>query len=203
MSHDTWIHRVARMVAVKPLAAARVRPNHVTTVRLATGLAAAAAIGTGLPLWQDIGAAVFVVSMVLDRADGDLARLTGQTSAAGHRYDMVADGVSNAAVYIGLGFGMRNGAYGLLALPMGLAAGVAIAAILSLAVRAEERQGPRAAELPGLAGFDADDAMILVPLTIWFGIGELLLSAAAVGAPLFAVFFYWLVKRRLAAAKPD
>lgn len=199
MSHDTWIHRVAHAAIARPLAATSVTPNQVTTTRLATGLASAVAIGTGIPLWQDIGAGIFVVSMLLDRADGDLARLTGKTSAAGHRYDMIADGVANAVVFFGLGFGLRDGAFGLLAIPMGLAAGVAVAAILRMAMWAEERKGARAAELPAFAGFDVDDAMVLVPLAVWFGELELLLKAATIGAPLFAVFFYWHVRRRLAA----
>jgi archaetidylinositol phosphate synthase len=199
MSHDTWIHRIARATVARPLAATSISPNQVTTARLATGLASAAAIGTGIPLWQDIGAGIFIVSMILDRADGDLARLTGRTSAAGHRYDMIADGVANAVIFFGLGFGLRDGAFGLLAIPMGLAAGIAVAAILRMAMWAEEHKGARAAELPALAGFDVDDLMVLVPLAVWFGELELLLKAAAVGAPLFAAFFYWHVRRRLAA----
>ena len=95
MSHDTWIHRVARVMVVKPLIHTAVTPNQVTTARLLTGIAAAAALAIG-PEWQNLGAAVFVLSVVLDRADGDLARLTGRTSASGHRYDMIADAVSNA-----------------------------------------------------------------------------------------------------------
>lgn len=201
MSHDTWIHRIARAVVARPLAATTVSPNQVTTARLATGLAAAAAIGTGIPLWQDVGAGIFVVSMILDRADGDLARLTGKTSAAGHRYDLIADGLSNAVIFFGLGFGLRDGAFGLLAIPMGLAAGVAVAAILRMAMWAEDKHGARAAELPTFAGFDVDDLMILVPLAVWIGELELLLKGAAVGAPLFAAFFYWHVRRRLAASQ--
>lgn len=199
MSHDTWIHRIARVTVAKPLARTKVRPDQVTTVRLATGLAAAVAIGVGLPAWQHAGAILFVVSMVLDRADGDLARLTGQSSAAGHRYDMIADGVANTAVFVGLGLGLRNGSYGWLALPMGLAAGLAIAAILRSAMRMEDERGARAAELPSFGRFDADDAMVTLPLAIWFGTEELLLAAASIGAPAFCIFFYWLMKRRLSS----
>mgnify|MGYP000734108244 CR=1 FL=1 len=44
MSHDTWIHRVARVTVVKPLIHTAVTPNQVTTARLLTGIAAAAAL---------------------------------------------------------------------------------------------------------------------------------------------------------------
>ena len=50
MSHDTWIHRCAR-VLVRPLVRTRVTPNHLTTVRLLTGLGSAAAFAAGDEAW--------------------------------------------------------------------------------------------------------------------------------------------------------
>ncbi|MCH8834893.1 MAG: CDP-alcohol phosphatidyltransferase family protein, partial [Proteobacteria bacterium] len=67
-------------MAVRPLVGTAVTPNHLTTLRLATGLAAAGALAVGTSPWQHVGAAIFVVSLVLDRADGELARLAGKTS---------------------------------------------------------------------------------------------------------------------------
>ncbi len=198
MSHNTWIHRVARVTVVKPLVNTAVTPNQVTTARLLTGIAAAAALAIGPELWN-IGAAVFVLSVVLDRADGDLARLTGRTSASGHRYDMIADAVSNALILIGLGIGLRDGGFGLLSVPMGLVAGVSVAVILWLVMRIEELEGTRAAELPGLAGFDVDDAVLLIPVFIWLGHAEGLLAAAFFIAPLVALFFLGLYRRKLRA----
>jgi archaetidylinositol phosphate synthase len=69
ISHNTWVHRTAR-AAVRPLANTQVPPNHLTTLRLTTGLAAAVAFATGIPVWQIVGAGVLVVSFFLDRADG-------------------------------------------------------------------------------------------------------------------------------------
>ncbi len=79
MSHDTWFHRAARVVA-RPLARSPVTPNQVTTLRLAAGLAAAAALAEGGADWRNWGAAIFVLAMFLDRLDGALTRLTGKTS---------------------------------------------------------------------------------------------------------------------------
>ncbi len=203
MSHDTWIHRVARVTVVTPLVHTDVTPNQVTTARLLTGIAAAVAIGAGPAPWRDVGAAVFVLSVVLDRADGDLARLTGRTSASGHRYDMIADAVSNALVLIGLGLGLRDGGFGLLAVPMGLVAGVSVAAILWLVTRIEELEGARAAELPSLAGFDVDDAVLLIPVFIWLGHADGLLVAAAIIAPLVALFFLGLYRRKSRVAESE
>ena len=46
MSHNTWIHRIVR-VGVRPLVATPVTPNQLTTLRLASGLAATAAFAVG------------------------------------------------------------------------------------------------------------------------------------------------------------
>ncbi len=203
MSHNTWIHRVARVTVVKPLVRTAVTPNQVTTARLLTGIAAAVVIGAGSPLWQNLGAAVFVLSVVLDRADGDLARLTGRTSASGHRYDMIADAVSNALVLIGLGLGLRDGGFGLLSVPMGLVAGVSVATILWLVMRIEELDGARAAELPSVAGFDVDDAVLLIPVFIWLGQAEGMLVAAVFIAPLVAALFFAMYRKKLRPSKPQ
>lgn len=201
MSHNTWAHRVARTLIVKPLARTAVRPNQVTTVRLLVGLSAAACLTVGTPEWRLAGAALFVVSFLLDRADGDLARLTGQTSPGGHTYDLVSDSVCNALTFVGLGLGLVATPLGLWAVPMGLLAGSAVAAILLLVMRMESLAGARAAELKGFAGFDPDDAVLFVPVAIALGAAEGLLIAAAIGAPAFALFFFLLFRRKLRDAR--
>ena len=203
MSHDSWLHHIARATIVRPLMPTRVTPNQLTTVRLATGIAAAAAVGSGVDLWRHVGGAVFVLSVLLDRADGDLARLTGKTSDAGHRYDLIADAISNALILFGLGVGLREGGFGLMAVPMGALAGAAVAAILWMVMRMEELKGHRAGELPGFWGFDADDAVLLIPVLIWLDKAEALLSAAAVIAPLVALSFLGLYRRKLLSAEPE
>ena len=173
------------------------KPNHLTTVRLVSGVAAAVMLALGEPFWSQTGAGVFVFALFLDRADGDYARLTGQTSASGHTYDLIADAISNSLIFVGLGIGLRASDYGWHAVPMGVVAGAAVGAILWLVIRIEELEGERAAELGNFAGFDPDDAILIVPFTIWLGGSQGLLMAAAIGAPVFAVFFYWLFRRKL------
>lgn len=196
MSHNSWLHRMLRHTVVKPLAKTPVTPNQLTTVRLLTGIAAACLMALG-PGWQAVGGGVFVLSVFLDRADGDLARLTGQTSASGHRYDMIADAVCNVLILIGLGVGLRDGGFGPWAAPMGVLAGASVAAILWMVMRMEEAKGARAAELPSFAGFDADDAVLLIPVFVWLGEAEGLLIAASVIAPLVAVLFFGMLRRQL------
>ena len=199
MSHNTWIHRAVR-VAVRPLVATRLTPNHVTAVRLATGIAAAGAFAQGDEAWRMWGAGIFLVSMFLDRADGELARLSGKTSRRGHTYDLVGDALSNALAFVGLGIGLPAGIFGSWAFPMGLVAGAAIAAILLLIVRLEALRGARAGELAGFAGFDPDDAMLVVPVAVWLGGADWLLLAAAVGAPGFALLMLLKFRRGLRGA---
>ena len=197
MSHDTWIHRLARPL-VRALARTPATPNQVTWARLATGLAAAAAFaqGTDSGLW--CGAGLFLVSMLLDRADGDLARLTGRTSPWGHKLDLWADSISNAAAFLGLGLGAAAtlGGWGPVA---GAAAAAGIVAILALVTRAERLKGPRAGELAGAAGFDPDDAMLVVPAAALLGLDAELIFAAGVGAPVFAVLMAAKLRARRTA----
>ncbi len=187
MSHNTWIHRIVR-VGVRPLIHTSVSPNHITSLRLATGVAAAGRCALGDPVWLAWGAGLFVVSVLLDRADGELARLADKRSPGGHKYDLMADSFCNAIIFLGVGWGLRGGDLGLWAAGLGLIAGVAVAAILLLTLRLEARAGARAGELGSAAGFDPDDAILFVPLLIWLGFSQAMIVAAAIGAPAFALF---------------
>jgi len=197
MSHNTWIHKIARATIVRPLAKTPVTPNQVTTVRIVAGVSAAGSIAIGEPVWASVGAWLFMLSMLLDRADGDLARLTGRTSPGGHKYDLFADAFCNALIFVGLGIGLRDADGLVWAIPMGLLAGISVATILLLVIRIERLQGARAAELGGIFGFDPDDAMLAVPIMILLGWSSQLLVAACIGAPAFAILFIFLFRKAL------
>lgn len=196
MSHDTWLHRLARLF-VKPLVRTPVTPNQLTTLRLLSGLGAAGLLAVGTDPWVRYGAALFLISMVLDRADGDLARLSGKISPWGHTYDLISDCVCNAAVFVGIGVGLRAGKFGWWSASMGLLAGLAVTAILWLVMTIESVEGQRGAELGNLGGFDADDAMLIVPIAVLLGMSEFLIMAASVGAPLFCAFMFWQFRAKL------
>lgn len=168
-------------------------------MRLGTGLSAAVAFAID---WWATGATLFILSMLLDRGDGDYARVSGQTSHSGHKYDLVADTVCNAVIFIGLGFGLHGGAFGYWAVPMGVVAGLAVTAVLGMVIRAENLAGQRSAEIGNLFGFDPDDAMLAVPILVLLGYQEQLLLAAVIGAPLFTLIFFigWRIKFKSTAA---
>ncbi len=153
--------------------------------------------GVGQEFWTVAGSILFIVSMLLDRADGILARLSGKTSPWGHKYDLVSDSLSNALAFIGIGVGLRESELGFWAIPLGVLAGLSVTAVLWLVMRAEDQEGSRAAELEGTAGFDPDDAMLFVPVAMLLGWDLYLISAAAVGATLFALFFFWKFRKFL------
>jgi phosphatidylglycerophosphate synthase len=185
MSHNTWIHRIVRS-AVRPLARTRVTPNQVTCVRLFTGIAAAGLLAVGEWPWGALGAGVFALSMLLDRADGELARMTGKHSPGGHRFDLFADAFSNALAFVAIGIGLRDGnSLGYWAIPMGAVAGISIMLNLWFVMAMEEIKGARSAELKSFGGFDADDATLLLPIFVWMDWGVPITIMAFVCAPIF------------------
>ncbi len=194
MSHDSWVHRIVR-VSVRPLVDSPIRPNHLTTLRLLSGLAAAAAFAEGSAQWREWGVWIFLASLFLDHADGELARMSGKSSRWGHIYDLITDGLCNAGIFIGLGVGLHGGVLDAWALPMGVIAGFAIILVFAMTFSLEARLGPRAGELGGIAGFDPDQGMLLVPIALWLGWAPWLLAAAAFGAPAFALFYAWKFRR--------
>ena len=195
MSHNTWIHRIVR-TGVKPLAKTRITPNQITSVRLGLAVGAAALMAIG-PRWHIYGAGLFLLSMLLDRADGELARLTGRTSPWGHTYDLLSDALANSLIFVGIGIGLRAEAFGLWSIPMGILAGSAVAFILWLVMRIESVAGERAAEFDSVGGFDPDDSMIAIPLAVIIGWADQLLIAASIGAPAFALFMLWRGRNKL------
>ena len=185
MSADTILHRIVRPV-VRLVAPSRITPNHITTLRLITGIAAAVAFAVGDDGWLAIGAAIFLLSMLLDRADGELARQTGQSSAAGHRYDLASDCFSNIIAFIGLGIG-QMGTLGLPGPALGVAAGLAVGVLFWQLhiLRIGQVRGYQLA--PGIL-VDPDDLLVFVPVLIWAGATVPMLFAAAIITPAAALW---------------
>ena len=66
------MHAVARW-CILPLVKTSIMPNHITHLRLLTGIGAAVAFGVGNYFCSAWGGAIFFISAMLDRADGELA----------------------------------------------------------------------------------------------------------------------------------
>ena len=176
---------------VRPLAGTRLHPNHVTALSLFTGLTAAALYGTADRQAANWGAALYVLTNLLDHADGELARLAGKASVGGGFFDRLTDLVVRASLFMGIGLGLRGGPLG----PWAIVAGVATAAtfVVLFALRSElARRGVDGAlDQPSGAGFDLSDVLYLVAPLTWLGALEPFLAAAGVGAPVFCIWTAW------------
>jgi archaetidylinositol phosphate synthase len=187
-----WDARLARRL-VAPLVHSWVTPNHLTTLRLVVGLAAAAAFMPGSYGWSNIAALLLVLSNFLDHTDGELARMSGKTSRIGHLYDLASDAVVTILLFIAIGVGVAAKPGADLGLPpaiLGLVAGTAIALIFYLRMRIEEMLGKTATQQASLGGFETEDVLYLLPLATLSNALVPMLLAAAICAPLFAI---WVV----------
>lgn len=199
MVGDSWTHKAARW-CILPLVETPVTPNHLTVVRLLTGIAAFALLAAGpreLAIW---GGGVWLLSAFLDRADGELARLSGKTSAAGHRFDYFCDATVTSLFFVGIGIGLRDGSLGGWSVLMGLVAGAGVLLAEILAERIDQSlkdAGEKAYE--GFAGFDFDDILYLFAPVVWLDWHQAFLVGATVGAPAFAALTY----RRFRALQHD
>jgi hypothetical protein len=108
-------------------------------------------------------------------------------------YDLASDAAVTILLFIAIGVGVSAGSRVTLQFPpvaQGWVAGCAIALIFYLRMRIENMLGKVANRQASLGGFETEDVLYLLPLvTLSNGLGSMLL-AAAVCAPLFAV---WVV----------
>lgn len=197
MVGDSWTHKIAR-VCILPLVDSPITPNHLTVVRLLSGIAACSCFAVGqweFDLW---GGWLWLFSAFLDRADGELARVSGKTSAWGHKLDYVADVTVTALFFVGAGAGLRHGWLGDWAILCGLLGGAGVVAAEILAEKIDQLQkdtGEKA--YPGFAGFDFDDVLYLFGPLVWLGWHMPVIVGATIGAPAFALLtWYKLGKAR-------
>jgi archaetidylinositol phosphate synthase len=199
-----WDARFARWL-ITPLKHTRVSPNHLTTLRLCVGLAAAACFLPGSYPWSNLAALLLVLSNFLDHTDGELARMTGKTSRFGHVYDLACDALVTILLFvaIGIGLGARPGmVFALPAALIGGIAGCAVALIFFLRMRIEQLAGKSATRQASLGGFETEDVLYLMPLATLCNVLLPLLLAAAVCAPLYAVWVVFQYRRAAQLPQP-
>jgi phosphatidylglycerophosphate synthase len=169
---------------IRPLIGTAVRPNHITTLRLLTGVAACVALawGTRAGLWW--GGGLWLVSAFLDRADGELARLGNMMSPQGHRYDYLSDVWVNTLFFVAIGIGLRHSWLGAWSVPLGLVSGVSMLLIGLFAERIELRSPAGIKAVSGRWGFDPDDALYLMGPLAWLNWLSPILIGATIGTTL-------------------
>lgn len=202
-----WDARLARRL-VAPLRHTGVTPNHLTTLRLIVGLAAAAAFLPGSYGWSNVAALLAVLSNFLDHTDGELARMSGKSSRFGHQYDLACDALVTILLFVAIGVGIEDGPGRILDVSTlaGAITGATVALIFYLRMRIEELAGKSATRQGSLAGFETEDALYLLPLiTLLEGLDGMLLAASII-APLYAawtVVDYRRVVRRPSLRSPE
>jgi archaetidylinositol phosphate synthase len=182
-----WDARLARRL-VAPLKGGPITPNHLTTLRLVVGLAAAAAFMRGGYAWSNLGALLLILSNFLDHADGELARISGKSSRFGHYYDLACDAAVTILAFVAMGAGdAAKSAAKVSPVVLGMVAGTAIALIFLLRMRIEALAGKPATRQAALGGFETEDILYLLPLVTLCAAINPFLFVASIGAPLFLV----------------
>lgn len=185
-----WDQRLARWL-VRPFARTPLRPNHITTLSLALGVAAGLLFARGETRAAGWGAALFMLARFVDHADGELARLTGKTSRIGYYYDYVAGALSSVALFAGIGVGYAGRPLGGWALALGLAASVAALAAMGFGLAADARRGSGDGPYPQWGPFELEDGIYLIGPITWLGglagffvlgaLGQVIFSAMRLG----------------------
>jgi archaetidylinositol phosphate synthase len=196
--NQTYAHAFARML-VRPLIGTPVRPNHLTLLRLALGLCACAllTLGTGVATaWSGV---LWILTCVLDRADGELARMANLRSESGKVLDYYTDMLLDAGWFLCVGIGLRHGPLGNTAVILGAITCVAMLLCMGYAEMFERLSGPGVKAWNGVQHFHPDDALFLLPLLTWAGWVGPVLVVASICTSLLAIVFmarYVALERR-------
>lgn len=108
---DLFFYRPLAFLLVKIVYRTNITPNQLTIIAILFGLASGCVYATGLPNALIYGAILFMFFNVFDCSDGMLARLKNNGSSIGRIIDGIADYLSTAAVFIGLGIGYPDHRY--------------------------------------------------------------------------------------------
>jgi phosphatidylglycerophosphate synthase len=153
MVRDSWLDRVFHRRLSQPVSRLAIRvgasPNQVTLASLVVGLGGAWSLAGGSPGAAALGLGLYLVAVVLDHADGEVARLTGTMSRFGHWLDIAADTTVHATLVLAMGVaaGRLGEGSGSLLGTLAAAGVVASAAAASLWPLDPAAAGPRGGRL--------------------------------------------------------
>ncbi|MEO9146388.1 MAG: CDP-alcohol phosphatidyltransferase family protein [Ginsengibacter sp.] len=108
---DLFFYRPLAFVLVKIVYPTNITPNQLTIAAIFIAFASGCVYATGLPNACLYGAILFMFFNVVDCSDGMLARLKKNGTPAGRIIDGIADYLSTAAVFVGLGIGYPDHTY--------------------------------------------------------------------------------------------
>jgi len=105
---DLFIFRPMAFLLVKAIFRTNLTPNQLSVFSMMLGVTGGVLFAMGGPAKVGVGAALLFVSIVVDCADGQLARLKKNGTRLGRLVDGAIDYVVGVAVYIGLGLGFAG-----------------------------------------------------------------------------------------------
>jgi phosphatidylglycerophosphate synthase len=205
---DTRLDRLVHRRLSRPITWRAVRwglkPNHLTLASLGLGLGAAWCVGFAGALGMLAGIVLYAGSVILDHADGDLARLTLAESRVGEWLDVAVDTVVHALLVVAMGASAESAGarVGLTAGSIG-ALGVVASAGVAKTWPPSGRRGVGAV-LQGLSNRNAFYGLLLV-----FGLGQVFLPVSLpliIALAAAGMHAYWLgavAHRLLARGRED
>ncbi len=117
--------------------------------------------------------------------------MSGKSSRIGHVYDLASDALITILLFVAIGAGVGAAGESVLQFSpvlLGLIAGLAIALIFFLRMRIEDMAGKSASRQASFGGFETEDVLYLLPLVTLSNALKPFLIAAALCAPLFALW---------------
>jgi phosphatidylglycerophosphate synthase len=193
------LDRRISLAVSRRLAGTNVTPNQMTLVSVGVGLVGSLFFLRTDPLFETIGALLFLLHSILDGCDGELARLKFMESRRGGVLDFWGDNVIHSAVFACMAIGWRGAVHE--TWPLALGAAAVVGTILSAGfvfittmrgpddgplfrsvVASQDSRLSRIADALGRRDF-----IYLVVLFSLFGKASWFLVLSAIGAPAFFV----------------
>ena len=103
---DIYLFRPLAFLLVKLIYRTNITPNQITLVSLIVGILSGVSFGAGRRPEVILGGLIYGLSIVLDCADGQLARLKKNGTRLGRILDGLIDYLVTVAVYLGIGIGL-------------------------------------------------------------------------------------------------
>jgi phosphatidylglycerophosphate synthase len=190
---DRALHRrLSRPVSLASVSLG-ITPNAITLASLVVGLVSVGFLAYGTATAALAGFALYVVAVVLDHSDGEVARLTFSESRHGEWLDVTVDTVVHTLVVTAMGVATERATGTGLVLGLVAAAGVVGSAWV---VKTSQAEAGANALLAGLANRDGFYAMLLLFVGLLAALPRalpLLMLLVAAGAN--AYWLAWLVYR--------
>ncbi len=171
--------------------------------RLIVGLAACALLAIGSRSTAAWSGVLWIVTCVLDRADGELARIGDLRSESGKVLDYYSDMILDALWFLGAGLGLRHGWLGDTAVVLGFLSSGSVLLCIWYAEMFERLSGPGVKAWTGVQHFHPDDALFLLAPFTWLNWLAPMLVASSICAPIIAIVLvvrYVALKRRTSTA---